>query len=166
MNQSKRRIRILDMMVAHPKGYDPGENDNLKFSPEITVEETGRGNLLCYEAYGGRLFRSDEGAVREAVEKFVADYKQACQMLDEDPAHVFFEVYNFNDLYMLLGICQTHFGDQWGYTNVEDWRVDDLDFDVYILEDTAGTMFEKFNEPVLIIEPGVNSYPMECYREV
>lgn len=154
---------MLKQIINIPKGHF---RKDLNSGPiRISVEETGRGNLLCYEAYGGRFFRSDEGAVREAVDKFVEDYVKSCQMQDEDPAHMMYEVYNFNDLYSLLGIMPTHFGDRWGYTNSEDYRVD-LGFDINLVENLDEPFFDVIKEPILVIEPLSDSYPMEYYREV
>ena len=151
--------RIIDIPVGHFQRIGP------KKGKLQTVEETGLGNTLCYEAYGGRLFRSDEGAVREAVDKFIEDYVRSCQNLDEDPAHRYYEVYNFNDLYSLLGILPTHFGDRWGYTNSEDYRMS-LGFDITYVDDLKDTYFEEIGEPVLVIEPYSDCYPLEYYREV
>ena len=68
MGEVKRRTKIEDIIVAYPK-----KKLNWLRNKHPSIEDTGRGTTLCYEAWGGRLFFSDEGAVREAVDKFVED---------------------------------------------------------------------------------------------
>lgn len=131
-----------------------------------TIEETGNGQLLCLEGYGGRLFRSSEEAVKKAIKQFVDNYLKACRMFDEDPAHMYFEVFNFNDLYSMLGIAPTDFGDQFGYSNVDGYRIDDLDFEITLVDHYKSEFLEIVDEPVLIFEPRYDCYPNEFYREV
>jgi len=137
-----------------------------KVQRHITIEETGKGNLLCLDKYGGRLFRSDEGAVRKAIKTFEEDYIRACCMFDEDPAHMYMATYNYNDLYSLLGILPTTFGDQFGYTNVDGYRTDDLQFKIELIDDYSSEFLGKINEPILVFEPEYGCYPNEFYREV
>lgn len=157
---NRRPIKIVDMVKAHPpKTFNWGGR-------LPTVEETGKGNLLCYEAYGGRLFRSDEGAVREAVEKFIDDYSTACLRSAEDPASVYVEVFSFNDLYNLFGILPTHFGDLFGYSSTPD-AVQDLKFRVELCSPKDNFIAEQFGEDVLVIEPfDAYAYPCEYYKEL
>lgn len=160
MKQSNRHFKISDLYIAQPKKYF---NWHGKLP---SVEETGKGDLLCYEAWGGRLFRSDEGAVREAVDKFVDDYRMGRMRTEEDPAHVYMEVYNFNDLYYLLGILPTHFGDAFGYTTVEDYA-QDITFRVEFIYPSENEIAEQFGEPILVIEPvDDESYPQYYYKEL
>ena len=70
METIRPRIKIEDILVAHPKKRLPW------YGKHPSIEDTGRGNTLCYEAWGGRLFFSDEGAVREAVDKFIENYDE------------------------------------------------------------------------------------------
>ena len=134
-----------------------------------TIEETGHGNLLCYETYGGRLFRASEEWVQKAISTFVENYNRACRMFDEDPAHEYYEVFSFNDLYKLLNIIGSEFGDRFGYTNIEDYR-QTLNFCIRKCDDPKSIkehMFlSQFDEPILVIEPGYDSAPFEFFREV
>ena len=116
-----------------------------------TIEITGNGNLLCYEAFFGRFFRSSENCIREAVDKFMQLYAEGCPI-------------NYNDLYSLFNIATTHAGAEYGYSPNEDYRVD-LQFD--IVRVPADENFEGMEEEVLTIEPaGSWCYPYECYMEV
>lgn len=155
-----RKIKINAIMVAHPP-------KNFNWRGKLpTVEETGKGDLLCYEAYGGRLFRCSEEAVREAVEKFIDDYATGCLRSAEDPAHLYVEVYNWNDLYYLIGILPTHFGDAQGYSTDPDHAIDGIRMRIEMAYPSNHYIAEKFGEPVLIIEPEDEfSYPDFYYRE-
>lgn len=160
MGEVKRRTKIEDIIVAYPK-----KKLNWLRNKHPSIEDTGRGTTLCYEAWGGRLFFSDEGAVREAVDKFVEDYAEYCRRSEEDPAQIYVEVVNFNDLYALLGILPTHLGDAWGYNSSPDYARD-LVFRVEMVYPTENEIADIFGCQVLIIEPyDDNTYPDYYYRE-
>ena len=76
-----------------------------------SIEYTGKGNILCYDGYGGRWFRSSVEAVQEAVDHFIEEYEKGY-------------VLSYNDLYLLLGMAESDFGEQYGYSPSEDWKVD------------------------------------------
>lgn len=153
-------MRIVEFPIAH----FTRDKEDLKTRMQ-TVEETGKGNLLCYEAFGGRLFRSGEEAVKKDIKAFIDEYNMDCKRTDEDPAHKYLEVYCFNDLYEKLGIRQTQFGSWWGYTTDEDYR-QDIEFDFYLLKDRKDTYFEDINEDILLIELRPYSFPTETYMDV
>lgn len=115
-----------------------------------TIEETGNGDLLCFEGYSGRIFRSSKEAVDEAIRKLddmFLEEKYCC----------------FNDFYRFLGIEQTHFGHQYGWVNAEDWYENlPLDFQPFILP--ADAEGNEFGEDVYMID--LFTYPMECWQEV
>lgn len=124
-----------------------------------SIEKTGKGNLLCYDAYGGRWFRCSEKAVREAVDFFIEEYYKG-------------EILNYNDLYALWGISQGTFGHQYGYSPEEGYQVE-MSFEIYYLNEQQtkncvdlGLTWGAIDEPVLIIEPDPNSLPFEAYWEV
>lgn len=123
-----------------------------------SVEETGRGDLLCYEAYSGRWFRSSELAVEKAVERLNS-------MFAEDQNYVC-----LNDFYDELGIERTHFGHQWGWTPNEDYYVGPIAVDTCyckakdIMDRNPSGQLEALDEDVLIIE--ILTYPMEGWEEV
>lgn len=157
--RQRPRIKIEDILVAHPK------KRLTWYGKHPSIEDTGRGDTLCYEAWGGRLFFSDEGAVREAVDKFVENYDEMCLRTKEDPAHEYYDVTNFNDLYSLLGILPTHMGDAWGYSSSDDYS-QDLHFRVEMVYPTENEIADLFGCQVLIIEPiDQGSYPDFYYRE-
>lgn len=127
-----------------------------------TVEETGKGQLLCYLGYSGRFFRSDEGCVRDEIDYFIDEYNKSCERYDADPANEYEEALSLNDLYYLLGVTDSYFGHQWVYPNTEEYRVH-LKINVKLLkkEDFAQTTFEGITEDVLLIEPDHDSYPID-----
>ena len=116
---------------------------------KVVAEETGRGDLLCFEGYSGRWFRSSEEAVREAMERFQSYVKEN-------------EYIPLNDLYTLLGIEQTHFGYEYGWLNTEyDDCIEDGDtpvrYDINIIFE------ESKDEDVLFLD--IYTYPIEYYYE-
>lgn len=110
-----------------------------------SVEWTGKGTLLCFEGYSGRLFYSS----KEAVEKAEDDFNEL------------YEVSNYaclNDFYKLLGISETHFGNQWG------WARDSGYYGKEPIEIRNFENIDERGEKMLIIE--ILTYPMECWMEV
>lgn len=159
MNNSKHKIKIEDILVAHPKKA-------LKWhGKHPSIEDTGLGNTLCFEKWGGRFFFSDEGAVQEAVDKFVEDYTNACEMTENDPTGVNVEVFNFNDMYCLLHIVSTPFGAAWGYNTSRDYARP-IEYKVHYVNPTEDEIANKFGCRILVIEPfDDDSYPDYYYRE-
>ena len=128
------------------------------YGPDInrpTVEYTGKGNLLCYDTYAGRAFRSSEEAVRKECELFIDTYTG---VEGEDGKYV-----SWADLHELWGIIPTTFDIVWGYSPDPDWRVD-MTFDIQLCG-PGTSLYEIFGEPVLVIEPGMYSMPIEGYLE-
>ena len=161
-----RRLNAGKILVAHPDLNKLRDLDEPFKTKLQTIEDTGYGNLLCYEDYGARIFLSSEEEVRAGVKRFVDNYNRMCRMFDEDPKHEYFEVMNWNDLYHELHIVESFFGNTWGYSNNEEYRVD-LQFNIYLIENTVGTYFQNMADKVLIIEP-LDQYcvPFDFYMEV
>lgn len=123
-----------------------------------SIEQTGKGNLLCFEGYGGRIFRSSYDAVKEDIALFVEKYYNG-------------EYVSLNDLYAQLGLIQTTFGSQYGWSPSEEYKVT-LRFNLEMAEpDEISDVYAKnlkfFNEPVLLIDiDSLYSLPIENYWEV
>lgn len=120
-----------------------------------SVEETGRGDLLCYEGYSGRWFRSSEEAVRRAINTLNDRFEAG-------------EYLALNDFYELLGIETTHFGHQYGWCPNSDYYDFPIEIDTtfcehHELKNMYGQM-EALDECILLID--VYTYPMECWQEV
>ena len=141
------KVRPRARMVPIPA--KPVAEIEKSFRP--TIEITGNGNLLCYEGFFGRWFRSSETCVREAVDKFMQLYAEGNYI-------------NYNDLYSLLNIAITHAGNEYGYSQSEDYHCD-MEFDIVRIPEDEN--FEGMKEEVLVLEPaGRYSYPIDCYMEV
>lgn len=113
-----------------------------------SVEYTGHGTLKCLEGYSGRIFYSSIEMVREAERRLNQRFQSG-------------EYISMNDFYRLLGITETHFGDQWGWVPSEDWYPrwyadNPIGFDNTLVEDEDGS-------PLLVIDLIV--YPMEGWKE-
>lgn len=152
-----RRFNSGKILVAHP---------NLQATTFRTLEDTGYGNLLCYESYGSRPFLSSEEEVRAGVKRFVDEYIRLCKQYDEEPKHDFCEVMNWNDLYAELHILPSTFGDEWGLSVGEDYRITP-GFNIYMMTNTVGTYFQNMSDKVLFIDP-LDQYctPYKFYLEV
>lgn len=156
MNNQMKRIKIEDILVAHPKKHLSWLNKH------PSIEDTGRGDTLCCEKWGGRLFYSDKGAVQEAVDKFVEDYLTDCQRAKDDPALEYGEVHNFNELYSLLGILPTPFGEVWGYNTNSDYARD-IHFIVKMVNPTEDEIADALGCRILVIEPEEDLYYPDYY---
>jgi len=155
----KRGRKIEEVLAAHPKRRLQWCNRH------PSIEDTGLGDTLCYEAWGGRLFYSDPKAVEEAVEKWIEDYNEMCRKSAEDSANAFDDVTNFNELYSLLGILPTHLGDAWGYNSSVDYARD-LDFRVEMVYPNENDIADLFGCQLLVIEPRDDgSYPDYYYLD-
>lgn len=116
---------------------------------KISVEETGQGDVLCFEGYSGRWFRSSPEAVQAAEERFNDRFDGG-------------EYLSLNDLYDELGISQTHFGNEFGYAANPDYYDAPIIFENVLL--TEGELTADPGEPVYVIE--ILTYPMQCWLEV
>ena len=155
-------FRIKDIPVAHPpkhKEHIPWVNG----SPSI--EDTGTGDILCYEAWGARWFFASEEWVRKSVKEFCENYEDMCKRAAEDPAHQYADVANFNDLYRELGISESTLGDAWGYSTSEDYAVD-LEFNMEYVYPTENELADRFGCRIFVIEvKDPSCYPDFYYRE-
>lgn len=149
------RGRIVNMPIADPRRTKP--------KPRITIEETGRGNFLCCDEQFGRIFRDDPDTLREICEEFCRQYNDSCEKFSEDPVHTPADVTNYNNLYIAISIDESGVGDQFGWTNTEDYRVF-LEFHYDYVD--SGPMVEKYGEPIFFFGPKKGCEPYECYREV
>jgi len=110
-----------------------------------SIEWTGNGQVKFLEGYSGRLFYSSWEAVKEA----------------EDTLNEAFcggEYVSLNDFYKLLGIQETHFGEQFGWAANSDYYSGPIEFINTMTTDP------KTGEHLGIIE--IYTYPMECWQEV
>ena len=116
-----------------------------------SFEETGYGDLLCFEGYSGRWFRSSLSAVKDAINRFNDRWAEG-------------EYLSLNDFYHELGIADTHFGHEYGWANSSDWYdvISPIDIQIEMLE--KGECKFHPEEKVLVIE--IYSYPMLCWLEV
>lgn len=140
----------MNLIEMVPVVLRPEENAKL-LKPSIEV--TGNGELLCFDGFAGRWFRSSEECVRKAIDEFIEAYARK-------------DYISWNDLHNALGISETHFGAEYGYPGNDDYRnIDRLEFDITLMDEEDN--FENMGESVLIFEPsGEYCYPMEFFMEV
>lgn len=157
MTKPKRRI-IKDLPVGHVNISSVDWKEKA-----LAAEPTGKGNLLCIDGFFGRMFRSCAECVDDELDEYVRMYNESCRRFDEDPAHECYEVQSWNDLYCLHGLIPSIAGDEWGYTNTEDYRVD-MEFETKLIE--QGEYYELFGEKYYIYFPRDYCVPSPCYKEV
>lgn len=135
-------VEIREKIMPYKKPDGVYKKDGDKFPAELT----GNGDLLCYEGYSGRWFRSSEEAVKEAEEEYNRRFKEG-------------EYLSFNDLYELLGIEHSHFGWQFGYPDPFQY----YDMGVGIMFDNNKFFDPDIGENVLYID--IFTYPYENWQE-
>lgn len=116
---------------------------------QTVAEETGKGDLLCFEGYSGRWFRSSEEAVIDAEKEFSKRFKEGNYIC-------------LNDFYELLGIEITHFGHTFGYVP-DEWYYDHeggIEF--------ANTIIpaDKTDRGEAVLYIDLFTYPMEGWYEL
>lgn len=125
-----------------------------QFENNVTIEHSiYGGDTLFLDGYSGRLFYCTLDRVQEAE-------KELNRKFTEEDCYIC-----MNDLYELMGIQKTQFGDQYGWPANDDWY--DLNngiiFNNWFLSD--GT--EAHDGPLYVIEFfDHNSYPTECWKEL
>ena len=159
--ENRRKGKVVPMQIG--RILLSKIDDDMAKKKAIAAEPTGKGDLLVIDGFFGRMFRSDEGCVRDELDEYCRQYNEICRRLEEDPAHEYYEVLNYNDLYGLHGIIPSVAGNLYGYTNSEDYSVD-LAFDIEYI--TEGEWVDKFGEPYLYYQPKEWCYPDPCYMEV
>lgn len=118
-----------------------------------SVEETGRGDLLCYEKYSGRWFRSCENAVEVGMKEFKNDYDGYMPL-------------SYNNLYFELGITETTFGDRFGYPTDHEFYGDvPFQYQLKMFETGSFKLGNNMynDEPILVID--VETLPMEWWGD-
>lgn len=104
---------------------------------------TGNGDVLCMDAYSGRLFRSNAQKIGEAINHLSADLQTDMYV-------------SLNDFYDGLGIKQIPMGDDFG------WNIDDLVHGQLDINITACLTDDK--QPCLVVNYDV--YPREDFRRL
>ena len=134
-----------------------------KYMNRPSIEYTGSGDQLCYDAWGGRWFRASIEAVNEGIQFIQEAYIDGIQEVEE--GHGYGKWLNYNDLYNVWNISDTILGGVWGWSPSEDYRVS-MQFNATLYLVGQHELADKMGESVYIIEPEANSLPMEYYTEV
>lgn len=125
----------------------------------IYPEDTGNGDLLCFDAFGGRWFYSSEDAVNMALFELNDEFMNETIQISNNGDVIRGGYRCYNDLYQKWGISETCFGWTWGWAPNSDYYDGPILWSVRKVEG-----FQELDEPVLIIEP--LTYPMEGWMEV
>lgn len=154
----KRLRKIKPLVVAKPR------SDVDWVRKAELAEPTGMGDILCIEGYFGRPFRSDPELVDDILCEFADMHDRMCQRFDEaEDGQKQYEVMCWNDLYRMLNLIPSTAGDQYGYVNSEDYRVDGIDFETKWID--QGEWVDCFREPFYYFRPKDGCGPDPCYLE-
>lgn len=160
------RDNIKRFVNDNPKAKKLADEAKSYFLPRPykgqTIEETGNGDVLCIEAYSGRIFRSSPEAVIDAQSKLIDQFLEDSKVGDAIVAGSAC----MNDYYRYLGISETQFGWEYGWVNDEDWfyKNDPIQFsNEMIAADAPGN---EYGEPVYITEIEENWFPIQCWYEI
>lgn len=147
---------LKDIKESVQKELGPNEE-------RFPAEETGNGDLLCFEAYSGRYFRSSKEHVQWAVKKVNEEYKNE-------------RYFCLNNLYDLLNISRTQLGHDLGWCQYAESYEDDapifepIDIELEYVEDgnvwftesffgvSSSVLTKKCGEPVYIINIETSPY--------
>lgn len=169
-NAKNKKIRTVKPLLV----IEPNLNRIDYKAKAVAAEPTGTGNTLCLDTLFGRLFRADEKFVEKCLLEYQGEYEHACKIMNEDlemqrqkgkdpPLPTCYLVMSYNELYEKLKLIPSAIGDDWGYTNSEDYQVD-LFFEYYLHTNDDYTL--KYGEPVFTFSPCVGAYPDPCYLDV
>lgn len=125
-----------------------------KYASRPSVEYTGRGYELIYDAWAGRFFRSNFQDVKDGISELMRLFDGDN---DSDGTPV-----NYNTLYSLWGLST--FTDK-GQT--DGWSPECtpcLKFDIYQL-DRDSDIGSMFDEPVIAVSPAAECWPYSDYWE-
>ena len=137
--------KVLEVVgeKTHREIRDSIVDDEIKNNPvsKSSVIITGKGNVLCYDCFGGRYFESD-------IEKI----KQAVNELNRDILSNMDHIVTLNELYDKLGLDSTKLGDDVG------WFIDDglveVDFSSHLAEDGTPCLALDFTVKPTTIDIG------------
>lgn len=127
-----------------------------------TIEETGKGDVLCIEAFSGRIFRSSPEAVIEAQSQLIDQLLEDSELGDA----VVHGSACMNDYYRYLGIEESQFGWEYGWVNDEDWfyKNEPIQFSNELI--SADAPGNQYGEPVYVTEIEEDWFPIQCWYEI
>ena len=126
------------------------------------AEPTGLGDTLCLETCFGRLFRSDEGCVRDQTDEFIYLYQSMCKTFDDNPISENRGILEFNELYFTYGLLPIASVPIWGYPIMEGYHPK-LSCNIELRTDDH--LASEYGEPYVRIEFPEEAWPEICAYE-
>lgn len=160
------RNQLKKYIDDNPKVKELADEAKAYFLPKPykgqTIEETGKGDVLCLEAFSGRLFRSSPEAVIDAQDKLIEQYLEDTPVGNSTVAGSAC----LNDYYRNLGIEETQFGWEYGWVNDEDWfeRNEPIQFSNEMI--SADAPGNDYGEPIYISEIEEDWFPIQCWYQI
>ena len=134
-----------------------------------TIEETGHGDEIFIDEWGGRVFKSSMEHVQAGIIKVNTERDEGMDLPFADGKEVNFPVATaFNDFYIAWDIEPTGLGASFGYPASDDWyNSRTIEFEIITLEqkDMDPVMWERYGQRIHLISLDPDYYPMAAYLE-
>lgn len=135
MNEDKFKIyqqKVTELVGEKKEGEIKNETvkELASRTPDKTIVTTGKGDVLCYDAYSGRLFNCD------------VEFMRRVQNDLNVPITLYNEFITLNDFYTAIGLASVKHGDEFG------WDIDvpiNLHFESYLTEDKRPALYVDYN---------------------
>ena len=151
---AKRTKDILDEENGHKKG---------DFWRHQSVEWTGNGDLLCYDHFTGRYFRSNEDAVREGISLWNDDREYEFEDRTGDIRYEYDDESDINDLYSYLNLERSQLNSMYHFPQQRRIKINLTRIPVERLDPVT---MSRYNEDLLIMEYDDKSMPIDKARKL
>lgn len=151
---TKRTKDILDEENGHKKG---------DFWRHQSVEWTGNGDLLCYDHFTGRYFRSNEDAVREGISMWNDDREYEFEDRTGDIRYEYDDESDINDLYSYLNLERSQLNSMYHFPQQRRIKINLTRIPVERLDPVT---MARYNEDLLIMEYDDKSMPIDKARKL
>ena len=151
---AKRTKDILDEENGHKKG---------DFWRHQSVEWTGNGDLLCYDHFTGRYFRSNEDAVREGISLWNDDREYEFEDRSGDIRYEYDDESDINDLYSYLNLERSQLNSMYHFPQQRRIKINLTRIPVERLDPVT---MSRYNEDLLIMEYDDKSMPIDKARKL
>ena len=145
---------ILDEENGHKKG---------DFWRHQSVEWTGNGDLLCYDHFTGRYFRSNEDAVREGISMWNDDREYEFNDRTGDIRYEYDDESDINDLYSYLNLERSQLNSMYHFPQQRRIKINLTRIPVERLDPVT---MARYNEDLLIMEYDDKSMPIDKARKL
>lgn len=154
-----------EVMAERTKDILDEENGTKKgdFWRYQSVEQTGNGDLLCYDHFTGRYFRSSEDAVREAICSWNDEREYGFEERNGDVRYEYDDGYSINDLYSYLDLERSQLNDMYYFPQQHRININVVVVPVDRLDPVT---MARYKEDLLVMEYADDSMPVDKARKL